>query len=725
MGAILVTFSAALAMLWALLHVPLDKPSGRDSSSVLVEAANGEQLGRVGPLSLSVQRAELPDLLVKAVLSIEDRRFFSHWGIDPWGIARATLTNWSAGAVVEGGSTITQQLVKMQLVGNDRSLDRKLREAFTALWLGLRLSKDEILTRYLNSVYLGAGAYGMPAAARIYFDKSLSELTLSESAMLAGLIQAPSRYDPIRNLDAAHRRAALVLDAMVETGAIDSNLAAAGKAKPATIKVSPDVVPAGSWFADWIAKSELPKIAGDVKRTVRVRTTLEPEVQRAAERIVNEALSRPREARGATEAALIAMRPNGSVIAMVGGRNYDESQFNRAADAQRQPGSTFKLFVYFAALRNGYSPESIVDASPIAIGRWRPENYGGQQHGRMSLSQAFAQSVNTAAARLAMTVGLKEVVAAARELGLDASLKEVPSMALGSNEVTLLDLTGAFASVSTGRAKLEPWGITAFASDAGGMRSLGAPAVPQGELPQNEQLTRLLRDVVEHGTGRAAVLNGASVAGKTGTSQDHRDAWFVGFTDDLVVGVWIGNDDRSPMKGMTGGSLPAQIWKSFVTTATPLLARSNKPEVAEGTESPPRQTSTQPQCNQYACAARYNSFRASDCTYQPYSGPRRLCDIQDGSVDAGRKDGRGHAQKADLPSNKGDLSTSLSDTERDLGPPEEGPSGAYQGSRSEAVTGLGNRDLAGRSDSRPPAHELVPPSFGPSIFRQFDIKGSH
>ena len=222
MGAILVTFSAALAMLWALLHVPLDKPSGRDSSSVLVKAANGEQLGRVGPLSLSAQRAELPDLLVKAVLSIEDRRFFSHWGIDPWGIARATLTNWSAGAVVEGGSTITQQLVKMQLVGNDRSLDRKLREAFTALWLGLRLSKDEILTRYLNSVYLGAGAYGMPAAARIYFDKSLSELTLSESAMLAGLIQAPSRYDPIRNLDAAHRRAALVLDAMVETGAIDT-----------------------------------------------------------------------------------------------------------------------------------------------------------------------------------------------------------------------------------------------------------------------------------------------------------------------------------------------------------------------------------------------------------------------------------------------------------------------------------------------------------------------
>jgi penicillin-binding protein 1A len=232
LAAVLAAFSAALTMLWVLFHVPLDKQPGRDSASVLVEAANGEQLGRVGPLSLSVPRAELPELLVNAVLSIEDRRFYSHWGVDPWGIARAALTNWSAGSVVEGGSTITQQLVKMQLVGSDRSLDRKLREAFTALWLGHRLSKDEILTRYLNSVYLGAGAYGMPAAARIYFDKSLSELTLSESAMLAGLIQAPSRYDPIHNLDAAQRRATAVLDAMVETGAINSNLAAAAKAKP-------------------------------------------------------------------------------------------------------------------------------------------------------------------------------------------------------------------------------------------------------------------------------------------------------------------------------------------------------------------------------------------------------------------------------------------------------------------------------------------------------------
>lgn len=517
----LAILAGCLAMLWALYHVPLDKRLGPDQSSVLVEAANGELLGRVGMLSDPAGRNEFPDLLVKAVLSIEDRRFFSHWGIDPRGVVRAAYANWSAGGIVEGGSTLTQQLVKINYVGSDRSLDRKLREAFAAIWLDHRLGKDEILTRYLNSVYLGAGAYGMRAAAQTYFDKSLSELTLAESAMLAGLIQAPSRYNPIRNLDAAQVRAAHVLDAMVEAGAIDSNLAAAAKATPASTKVSPVAVRAGSWFADWIAKHELRKIAGDhVKRTIRVRTTLEPEVQRAAERVVREALSRPGDAGGATEVALVAMRPNGSIIAMVGGLNYDESQFNRAADAQRQPGSTFKLFVYYAALRNGYSPDSIIDASSVKIGRWQPENYGGQQHGRITLSQAFAQSVNTAAVRLAMKVGLKEVIAAARELGLDASLKEVPSMALGSNEVTLLDLTGAFAAIRAGHAKLQPWGITAFAPDAGGLRSLGAPAPPKQELPQKEQLARLLHDVVEHGTGRAAAIKGASVAGKTGTSQD-------------------------------------------------------------------------------------------------------------------------------------------------------------------------------------------------------------
>jgi len=627
--AALLLLGATMAMPWALYQMPLDDRAPIDGPSVLVEAANGQPLGRVGALSHVARRGDFPDILVKAVISIEDRRFYSHWGFDPWAIIRAARANWAASTIVEGGSTIPQQLAKLQLVGNERSLDRKLREALTAAWLNFRLGKDEVLTRYLNSVYLGAGAYGMSAAAHAYFDKRLSELTLAEAAMLAGLIQAPSRYDPTRNLDAARARAAAVLDAMVETGAIDAQSASAAKSAPATPRPSAQVVRAGSWFADWIAKSELPKIAGSVKQTMRVRTTLEPEVQRAAEQVVREAIDREGGKLAVTQAALVAMRPDGSVIAMVGGRDYNESQFNRAANAQRQSGSTFKVFVYYAALLNGYSPESVIDASPVAIGKWSPENFGGQQYGHLPLSEAFAHSVNSAAVRLAMTVGLNKVTAAARELGLIAPLKEVPSMALGSNEVTLLDLTGAFGSIRAGRPKLEPWGIAALAADGGAMRTLGAPALPARELAQRDALTRLLRDAVERGTGRAASLAGG-VAGKTGTTQDYRDAWFVGFNEDLVVGVWAGNDDQSPTRGMTGGSLPALIWKRFVIAAAPLLRTSRQsaaPANAEPTAAAAAPTNG-PTCNLQACAARYSSFRSPDCTYQPFTGgPRRLCDL--------------------------------------------------------------------------------------------------
>ena len=696
LGASVLVPTLALTMLWALHQVPLEKQSSTDGLSVLVEAANGQTLGRVGAFSDARRRGDFPDQLVKAVLSIEDRRFFAHWGVDPWGIARAAYANWTAGSIVEGGSTITQQLVKMQFVGGERSLDRKVREAFTAAWLDLRLGKDEILTRYLNSVYLGAGAYGMSAAARLYFDKTLADLTLAESAMLAGLIQAPSRFDPIRNLEAAQRRAGTVLEAMREAGAIDAKAADGAKAEPATLKLSPTTVRAGSWFADWIAKHELPKISGSPSRTIRVRSTLEPEVQRVAERIVNEALTRSGDAQGASQAALVAMRPDGAVIAMVGGRNYEESQFNRAADAQRQPGSTFKLFVYYAALRNGYSPDSMVDASPIEIGRWRPENYGGQQFGQMTLRQAFAQSVNSAAVRLAMTVGLDKVVAAARELGLDAPLTQVPSLALGSNEVSLLDLTGTLAAVRSGRSRLEPWGISAFSPDGGALRSLGPPA-QQGELPQREALTRLLESVVQSGTGRAAALDGQAVAGKTGTSQDHRDAWFVGFSNDLVVGVWVGNDDRTPTKGITGGALPAQIWRQFVSVATPLAGRAKGPDVVavppSATSSPP----ASPQCDQAACAARFNSFRSSDCTYQPYAGPRRLCELRTlpsqsaAAIEADRETERAKSEDSDEDASKPRMS------------------------------------LRGPDAKRPPVYGYQEPRrpFGSSFFRRLDQRGSY
>jgi penicillin-binding protein 1A len=336
------------------------------------------------------------------------------------------------------------------------------------------------------------------------------------------------------------------------SGAIDATAAEKARARPATLKLSSRTARAGGWYADWIAKHELPKIAGSVQRVMRVRTTLQPELQQLAERVVNEALMRTGEARGASQAALVAMRPDGSVVAMVGGRDYSESQFNRAVDAQRQPGSAFKLFVYYAALQTGYSPDDTIDASPVEVGRWRPENYGGQEYGYMTLSQAFAHSVNSAAIRLGMTVGLDKVLAAARELGLDAPLAKVPSMALGTNEVSLLDLTGAFASVRAGHPKLEPWGIAAFGPEGTGLRSLGAPKPSIPELAHHREMTRLLQDVVDHGTGRAAALDDDSVAGKTGTSQDYRDAWFCGFQQGLG-GRSVGRQRRpQPYEGCHG-----------------------------------------------------------------------------------------------------------------------------------------------------------------------------
>ena len=529
LAAVVASLVLTSALLWAVYSMPPEVHSAGERPSLIVEAANGEPLGRVGPLADALERREFPEGLTRAVLSIEDRRFYSHLGIDPRAILRAAYANWAADAIVEGGSTITQQLAKIQIVGSERSLNRKVREALTALWLEVRLGKDEILKRYLNSVYLGSGAYGMSAAAQMYFDKRVSQLTLQESALLAGLIQAPSKYDPIRNLTLAQERAAVVVDAMLEAGTITADVAANAKMEPAKLKLSPRTALAASWFADWIAKHELPKTAGSLKRVMRVRTTVQPQLQQLAQHTIEQVLSRKGKTLGATQAALVALREDGAVVALVGGRDYNASQFNRAVDAQRQPGSAFKLFVYYAALRNGYSPDQFIDASPVEIGRWQPDNYGGQEYGRMSMTQAFATSVNSAAIRLAMTVGLDNVVAAARELGLDAPLSKVPSMALGTNEVNLLDLTGAFASVRAGRANLEPWGITAFGPEGAGLRSLGAPGGPVHELQRQSEMMHLLQAVVEHGTGRAAALGNDMVAGKTGTSQDHRDAWFVGF----------------------------------------------------------------------------------------------------------------------------------------------------------------------------------------------------
>jgi penicillin-binding protein 1A len=634
---VLGSLATAGAMVWALYDLPAEKPVG-GKSSLLLEAANGEMLGRAGPLKLAdAARADFPDDLVNAVISIEDRRFYSHPGFDPEGVLRALQRNIAAGTIVEGGSTITQQLVKMRLLGHERTLPHKLREALVAIWLDMEVDKDEILKRYLNGVYLGNSAYGMSAAARLYFGKRLSELTLPEAAMLAGMIQSPSRNNPLQNLAGAQVRAALVIDAMRDNGAIDVNTAQNAKAHPAVLHLGQDTLPARSWFADWVAK-DATKTFGS-SSSMRLRTTLMPGLQKFAEQAIDDVLTREGAERRASQAALVAMRPDGAVVAMVGGRDYQANEFNRAVDAQRQPGSAFKLFVYFAALRKGLTPNNMIDARPLDIRGWHPENFENRRYGRMTLAEAFARSVNTAAARLAQQVGVQQVIAAARDLGVTDPLPAVPSLALGVADVNLLELTAAYAAVRAGKMPIKPWGVAAFGVDGQPpSQSMGAPdGGTQSLQPYQKPLLDLLQDVVRHGTGRAAALNGFA-AGKTGTSQKYHDAWFIGFNDTLVTGVWVGNDDRTPMNRVTGGSLPAEIWKRFMTAAAATADQNTQPPPTADTSpntSPNQDTAVgqaptaqaAPHCDYRACGSAYHSFRASDCTYQPNSGePRRLCD---------------------------------------------------------------------------------------------------
>jgi membrane peptidoglycan carboxypeptidase len=449
---------------------------------------------------------------------------------------------------------------------------------------------------------------------------------------------------------------------------------------------------------------------------MRVRTTLQPALQQEAQKIINEALDHQGATRGVSQAALVAMRPDGAVVAMVGGRDYAESQFNRAVSAHRQPGSAFKLFVFYAALRSGFSVNDLIDASPIEIGTWRPENYGGQHYGRMTLSDAFARSVNSAAIHLAMEVGLENVVTAARHLGLNAPLAKVPSMALGSNEVTLLNLTGAFGSVKA-RRKLEPWGITALGAEGSGQRALGAPLEPSEHLRALEELGGLLKGVVEKGTGRAAALDDGSAAGKTGTSQDYRDAWFIGFNKSLIVGVWVGNDDRSPMKAVTGGSIPAEIWKRFIVAATAKLDRDPEPPVVNHSE-PSASTGAQPSCDRDACAAAYASFRTSDCTYQSYGGSRKLCT-------------KGGGQQKSAPSAAQSRVASTSERNGSDEEPSDSPSSDSQGPKSPArmksTRSTGETLVGGqnRAESGPAGLVDGGRAFGPRMFKRYEKWGGY
>jgi penicillin-binding protein 1A len=508
---------------------------------------------------------EISPWLPKAVIAVEDRRFYRHPGIDPIGVGRALVRNIRAGRVVEGGSTISQQLAKMAFLTPERSVVRKIKEAIYTLWIEARFDKTEILEIYLNRVYLGSGAYGADAAARRYFAKPASDLSLAEAAMLAGLIKAPSRYAPTRDLELARTRAAVVLTSMVETGAITAADAAAANAAPAKV-AAPRTRADTGYFADWVfAESRLYADANEPR--LAVRTTLDRDVQRAAEEAVEAAFTQARTAEGAEQVALVAMSLDGQVRAMLGGRAYAASQFNRATQAARQPGSAFKLFVYLAALEAGLRPEDRVSGAPLQVNGWAPRNLDDKYPGSISILDSFAGSVNTAAVRLGEQVGRYQVIRLAERLGITSPLHDEPSLALGSSEVRLLELTAAYATVANRGYLVWPEGIESIAGGDGNALYRRRPVdEPVLEPAVVRAMTAMLETTLDRGTGREASLR-RFVAGKTGTSSEYRDAWFVGFTDALVVGVWVGNDDGRPMPRVTGGSLPARIFREFILRA--------------------------------------------------------------------------------------------------------------------------------------------------------------
>jgi penicillin-binding protein 1A len=565
-------------MLYLLAAVPVNGGISADSQGAMtLEAANGDLFAARGVLKgQQLMRDEIPEHLLAAIIAIEDRRFYDHHGVDLRGMFRAAWRNTAAGGVREGGSTITQQLARLLYLSPDRSIKRKLQEMLLALWLESKLSKDEILTKYLNTAFFGAGAYGIDAAARRYFGKPPKELSLGEAAMLAGLVRAPSQLAPTRNFGGAKERADLVLQAMVESGKVSAEAAEAARAQNITLRTPPDTPPGSNFFVDMVA-GDFRKLLGAPSGDVRLQTTLDLELQNLAQGVIERRLDAEGGKRRVSQAALVALRRDGAIVAMVGGRDYEASQFNRAVQARRQAGSLFKVFVYDAALQRGYNPATTVVDRPVRIADWEPENYSGGHRGAMSARNAFANSVNTVAAQLADEVGIPAVIESAKRLGVQSPLPAVPSLALGAAEVTLLEMTKAFAAIGFGLQSLEPYavrGIVGPNQQTLYTKGKTASEVAGAAVATRAMMLDLMQAVVETGTGKAARVNGVPVAGKTGTTQEYRDAWFIGFTPELAVGVWVGNDDNAPMANVTGGDMPARIWKEFVEQAIKRQARS-------------------------------------------------------------------------------------------------------------------------------------------------------
>jgi penicillin-binding protein 1A len=503
---------------------------------------------------------ELPPHVWQAVVAIEDRRFFDHFGIDIIGLARAIVVNLTEGRSAQGGSTLTQQVAKNVFLTNEKSLKRKVQEALLALWLERRYSKDQILGIYLNRVYLGGGAWGIDAASQRYFGKPATQLNLYEAAAIAGLLRAPTRLTPIRDPVATAGRAQVVLDAMVRANFIPEAAAQAAIATGAPMLGQIAAPRPGRHFADWVME-ELGDIV-PIDRDLVVQTTLDPALQRQTEEKLAAMLAQEGGERKIGEGAAVILDPDGAIRAMVGGRDYRRSQFNRAL-APRQPGSSFKPFVFLAAMEAGWTAASRVEDSPLRIGSWTPDNYDRRFRGSVSLSQALAESLNIPTVRLAQDVGIKKVISLAHRLGIRAKLPANLAVALGAGEVTLLDLTGAYAALANGGKAAWPYGILSIRDRAGALlwqgESIGDALIDPAIA---ESMRAMLRGVITHGTGKAAGVVGEGAVGKSGTTSDYRDAWFVGWdsTQGRVAGVWLGNDDNSPMARVTGGDVPAKLW---------------------------------------------------------------------------------------------------------------------------------------------------------------------
>ena len=558
----LVLYSVAglifVTVLWLVITAPLSRAlEPLADPALLLLSDDGHPIALRGAIKEApVDVTKLNPLTPAAFVAIEDRRFYRHWGIDPRGIGRAMLADFRGGGVRQGGSTITQQLAKTNFLSGDRTIRRKAQEVIIAFWLEAWLTKQEILSRYLSSVYFGDGVYGLRAAAHHYFHRDPERLSLAQSAMLAALVQSPSRLAPTHHLVAAQKRSRLVLDAMADTAVISQARAnSTTLARPVSQEAK---LPAGTYFADWVAPSAAGAFESDFGQ-VKVQTTLDRTLQRLAERAVTRARI------GDGQAALVAMRPDGRVVAMVGGKNYSESPFNRVTQARRQPGSAFKLFVYLAAFRAGWTPDSMIEDKPVTVDGWTPANSDGVYRGRITLREAFARSSNAATVRLSQEIGRTNVIRAARDLGITTPLPDRPSLALGTAGVSLLELTSAYASVASGRYPIAarglpqeqpPEGLKAF------FRSEGALDRQRDWAPMLD----LLYAAANNGTGRRAAL-AVPTFGKTGTTQENRDALFVGFAGDLVVGVWVGRDDNKSLGRISGGTVPAQIWRNFMTSA--------------------------------------------------------------------------------------------------------------------------------------------------------------